>query len=130
MSRGGVPTNLERQRSCRIRLKLSLSLSGQYTQPLSHDYNLVFRTDYHWQSHMWGRIFEDGADYIKSGDVMNASLQLNSLNGGWYAQGYIKNIFDRNNITGEYLTSATSGLYTNAFYGDPRTYGIEVGVKF
>lgn len=126
---GGVLTNLNGN-ELQNTPSLSLSLNGQYTQPLSHDYNLVARVDYHWQSHMWGRIFEDGADYIKSGDVMNASLQLNSLNDNWYAQGFIKNIFNKNNITGEYLTSATSGLYTNAFYGDPRTYGIEVGVKF
>jgi iron complex outermembrane recepter protein len=126
---GGVLTNLDGN-ELQNTPSLSLSLNGQYTQPLSHDYNLVARVDYHWQSHMWGRIFEDGADYIKSGDVMNASLQLNSLNDNWYAQGFIKNIFNKNNITGEYLTSATSGLYTNAFYGDPRTYGIEVGVKF
>ena len=33
-------------------------------------------------------------------------------------------------IEGEYLTSPTSGLYTNAVYGDPRLYGIKVGVKF
>lgn len=126
---GGVLTNLngnELQNTPAV----SLSFNGQYTQPLSHDYNLVARVDYHWQTHMWGRIFEDGADYIKSGGVTNASLQLNSLSDNWYAQGFIKNIFNKNNITGEYLTSATSGLYTNAFYGDPRTYGIEVGVKF
>jgi outer membrane receptor protein involved in Fe transport len=79
---------------------------------------------------MWGRIFEDGADYIKSGQTTNLSLQLNSLNDNWYAQAFVKNVFNRNNITGEYLTSATSGLYTNAFYGDPRLYGLEVGVKF
>ncbi|HEY1721335.1 MAG TPA: TonB-dependent receptor [Magnetospirillaceae bacterium] len=126
---GGVLTNLNGN-ELQNTPSLSLSLSGQYTQPLSRDYNLIFRADYHWQSHMWGRIFEDGADYIKSGDVMNLSLQLNSLNDNWYAQGFVKNVFNKNNITGEYLTSATSGLYTNAFYGDPRMYGIEVGVKF
>jgi outer membrane receptor protein involved in Fe transport len=109
---------------------LSLSVSGQYTQPLPGDYSIVARVDYHWQSHMWGRIFEDGADLIQSQDVMNASLQLNPPDDVWYAQAYIKNIFDRNNITGEYLASATSGLYTNAFFGDPRTYGLELGVKF
>ena len=29
----------------------------------------------------------------------------------------------------EYLTSPTSGLYTNAVYNDPRLYGIKVGIK-
>jgi iron complex outermembrane receptor protein len=110
--------------------QLSVSLSGQYVQPLPADYSLTARVDYHWQSHMWGRIFEDGADYIKPENVLNASLQLNPPDDVWYAQVYVKNIFDQNNVTGEYLASATSGLYTNAFYGDPRTYGVELGVKF
>ena len=47
----------------------------------------------------------------------------------WYVQGYVKNIFNNSNITGEYLTSSSSGLYTNAFQEDPRTYGIGVGVR-
>jgi iron complex outermembrane recepter protein len=110
--------------------QLTFAASAQYVQPLPADYSLTARIDYHWQTHMWARIFEDGADLIKSEDVMNASLQLNPPDDVWYAQVYIKNIFDRNNITGEYLASATSGLYTNAFYGDPRTYGVELGVKF
>ncbi|HTW36243.1 MAG TPA: TonB-dependent receptor [Rhizomicrobium sp.] len=110
--------------------QLALGASAQYVQPLPGDYSLTARVDYHWQTHMWARIFEDGADYIKSQDIMNASLQLNPPDDLWYAQIYMKNIFNRDNITGEYLASATSGLYTNAFYGDPQTYGIELGVKF
>ena len=109
---------------------LSIGVSAQYVQPLPGDFSLTARVDYHWQAHMWARIFEDGADFIKSQDVMNASLQLNPPDDVWYAQMYVKNIFDRDNVTGEYLASATSGLYTNAFYGDPRTYGVELGVKF
>jgi iron complex outermembrane receptor protein len=109
--------------------QLSLGLSGQYVQPLASDYNLVARVDFHWQAHMWGDIFEDGASHIGSEEVTDASLQLNSPNDVWYAQAFIKNIFGANNITGEYVTSQTSGLYSNAFYGDPRTYGITLGAK-
>ncbi len=45
-------------------------------------------------------------------------------------QGFIKNVFDEDNITGEYLTSARSGLYTNAFLNDPRLFGVRVGAHF
>ena len=110
--------------------QLSVGVSGQYTQPLPADYALVLRTDLHFQSHMWGSIFEDGSSFIGNEYVWDASLQLNSPDDVWYAQAYIKNITNQNNITGQYVTSQTSGLYTNAFYGDPRTYGIELGIKF
>ena len=94
------------------------------------DYSLTARVDVHWQTHFWTRIFEDGADHVGSEEITNASLQLNPPDDVWYAQVYAKNIFNENNITGSYLASPTSGLYTNAFYGDPRTYGVELGVKF
>ena len=110
--------------------QLAISASAQYVQPLPADYSLTARVDVHWQTHMWSRIFEDGADLIKAQTTLNASLQLNPPDDVWYAQLYMKNITNQNNVTGSYLASATSGLYTNAFYGDPRTYGIELGVKF
>ena len=108
----------------------TVSIGGQYTQPLDNDYNIVARVDYYWQSDMFGRIFNKSSDKIPSWDVMNMQLTLNAPDNLWYVQGFIKNVMDSNNLTGMYLTSPTSGLYTNAFYGDPRTYGVGVGVHF
>jgi iron complex outermembrane receptor protein len=104
-----------------------VNLSAQYTQPLQDGFTLVGRVDFYWQSHMWGRVWEDPADHIGSWDTMNALLTLNAPDNRWYVQGFIKNIMDHSNVTGEYLTSSSSGLYTNAFQEDPRTYGIAVG---
>ena len=109
---------------------VTLSIGAQYTQPLDNDYNLVGRVDFYWQSAMWGTIFNDPADKIRAWEVTNAQLTLNAPENRWYVQGFIKNVFDQNNITGMYLTSPTSGLFTNVFYGDPRTYGIAVGARF
>ena len=110
--------------------QLSIGASAQYVQPLPGDYSLTARVDVHWQTHFWTRIFEDGADFVGNEEVTNVSLQLNPPDDVWYTQVYAKNVFNENNITGSYLASPTSGLYTNAFYGDPRTYGVELGVKF
>jgi iron complex outermembrane recepter protein len=110
--------------------QLSVSVNGQYTQPLPADYSLVLRTDVHFQTHFWGSIFEDGAAFVGAQYVWDASLQLTPPDDVWYVQAYIKNITNQNNVTGQYVTSQTSGLYSNAFYGDPRTYGVELGVKF
>ena len=108
----------------------TISLGAQYTQPLDGNYNLVARVDYYWQNDMWGRIFNDPSDHIKSWDQWNAQLTLNAPDDKWYVQGFIKNIANKKNVTGMYLTSSTSGLYTNEFIGDPRTYGIAVGARF
>jgi iron complex outermembrane recepter protein len=91
---------------------------------------LILRTDVHFQTHFWGSIFEDGSAFVGAQYTWDASLQLNPPEDLWYVQAYIKNITNQNNVTGQYVTSQTSGLYTNAFYGDPRTYGVELGIKF
>lgn len=123
----GVPVNLKGKELAQTP-KFTLSVGAQYTQPLGDDYSLVGRVDYYWQSNMFGRIFNGPADKIPSWDVMNAKVTLNSGDGLWYITGYIKNVMDKTNVTGEYLTSSTSGLYTNVFLGDPRTYGVTLGV--
>lgn len=108
----------------------TLGVGAQYTAELGGGYQLVGRVDYYWQDKMWGRIFNGPADAIDSWDVTNALITLNAPDKQWYVQGYIQNIFDNDNVTGMYLTSSTSGLYTNKFFGDPRTYGIRVGARF
>jgi len=107
---------------------LQVNVSGQYTQPLDGGFSLTGRVEYYWQAHMWGRVWEDPADLIQSWDTMNALVTLNSPDGRWYVQAFIRNIFNGSNVTGEYLTSSSSGLYTNAFQEDPRTYGIGAGI--
>ncbi len=93
--------------------KYTLSVGAQYTAQLGDGYNVVARVDYYWQDKMWGRIFNGPADAIESWDVTNAVLTLNGPDKAWYVQGFIQNIFDNTNETGMYLTSSTSGLYTN-----------------
>jgi iron complex outermembrane recepter protein len=109
---------------------VSFSVGVQYTAMMDNGYSLVPRVDFYWQDDMWGRIFKDSADKIKSWNVLNAQITLNAPDNVWYAQAFVKNAFDKDNITGEYLTSSSSGLWTGAFYGDPRTYGIAVGARF
>ncbi len=108
----------------------TVSFGAQYTFNMDGGYTLIPRADYYWTAAQWARIFEDGADRVRSYDVVNAQLMLNSPNNFWYARAWVKNIFDKDNMTGEYLTDASSGLFTNAFVGEPRTFGITVGTHF
>lgn len=108
----------------------AFSVGVQYSADLDDGYTLVPRVDFYWHGDMWGRIFKDPADKIKAATEVNAQLTLNSPNNVWYAQAFVKNLFDKNNITGEYLTSSSSGLWTGTFYTDPRTFGVAVGARF
>lgn len=51
---------------------------------------------------------------------------LTPPSGRWWLQVYAKNLGDSAGINGEYLSGATSGLYTGVFYTDPRTYGLAI----
>ena len=108
----------------------ALSFGAQYSADVFDGFTLVPRVDVYWHGTMWGRIFKDAADKIKSGTEVNAQITLNSPDNVWYAQAFVKNLFDKDNITGEYLTSSSSGLWTGTFYADPRTFGVAVGARF
>ena len=108
----------------------TLAIGGQYAWKMDNGFSLVPRVDFYWQDSMWGRVFEDGADRIKPFEQVNMQVTLNSPDNQWYVQAFAKNLTDSSAITGEYLTSSTSALYTNAFLVDPRTFGVRVGAKW
>ncbi len=125
----GVPVNINGNQLANTP-PFSFSIGGQYTQPFDSGYSVTTRFDYYWQTDMWGRIFKDGADKIQSWGVANAQMTLNSPDGDWYARVWVRNLANSNNMTGEYLTSSSSALWTGAFYGDPRTFGLTLGAHF
>ncbi len=123
----GVPVNLKGHR-VQNTPENTISFGVQYTQPLPSNYRLVGRFDYYWQSDMFGTIFNSAADKISSWDVMNMQLTLNSPDDTWYVTAFVKNLANKDNLTGIYVDAQSTGLFTNGFYGEPRTYGLTVGV--
>ncbi|MFT4822791.1 MAG: outer membrane receptor protein involved in Fe transport [Halioglobus sp.] len=110
--------------------ELSLSLGAQYTFYLPQNHSLSLRLDYYWQDEMYARNFNKPVDRIESWDVWNAQANLMSAEGGWYVRAYVKNINDDDHLVGQYLTGASSGLFTNVFAIEPRTYGLAIGYNF
>jgi iron complex outermembrane receptor protein len=45
-------------------------------------------------------------------------------------RAYVKNIADDDHLVGQFLADASSGLFTNVFAIEPRTYGVTVGYNF
>ena len=108
----------------------TLAIGAQYQWKLDGGYSLVPRIDFYWQDSMWGRVFEDGADRIKPFEQVNMQLTFNGRDNNFFMQAFVKNLTNSHAITGEYLTSSTSALYTNAFLVDPRTFGFRIGAKW
>jgi iron complex outermembrane receptor protein len=108
----------------------SLKVGAQYTFHLGSSMNVTARADYYWRDSFYARIFNRPIDKIDAWDVVNAQVELGSSNNSWFVRGYVYNLMDDDNITGMYVTDASSGLFTNVFALDPRTYGLVLGFRF
>jgi outer membrane receptor protein involved in Fe transport len=104
----------------------TVSLSGDYTIPLTPDWAGTFHVDYYWQDYSWARVFNaDPYDRLRGYTNVNLALILTGQN-GWQVMGYVKNVFNVTDITGTFLNSDDSGLTTNVFLTDPRLFGVRV----
>jgi outer membrane receptor protein involved in Fe transport len=86
----------------------------------------VGRVDYYRQSESFSRVFNTRRDTLDSWENVNLSLALFNEENGMRIELFGKNVLDEEVITGSYLTSDDSGLFTNIFLTEPRTYGISL----
>jgi iron complex outermembrane receptor protein len=89
---------------------------------------LALQTNYYWQDKMYTTNFNTPGTEIEDWSMWNANARV--MGDGWYAEVWVRNILDDDNITGGYLTSSVSNLFTNQFILEPRTYGLTVGMRF
>ena len=97
---------------------------------LGSSLNLTTRADYYWRDSFYARIFNRPIDKIDSWDVGQRAGRARFERQRWFLRGYVYNVLDDDNITGMYVTDASSGLFTNMFALDPRTYGLVLGFRF
>jgi outer membrane receptor protein involved in Fe transport len=108
----------------------TVSVGAQYVFDLPRDWQATLRGDYYWQDSSYARIFNGVNDDLKSWDNVNATLTFSNRPWKVDVQIYVKNAFNSQPITDAYLTDASSGLFSNTFTLDPRTYGVSVTKRF
>ncbi len=106
------------------------SAGVQYAAPLGGDMTLTPRADFIYTGKSFGNIFNGTVNEIPSFTQVNAQLQLDGPDKKWYARAWVQNLFNKDSITGLYVTDQSSGNYTNIFTLEPRRYGVTAGVKF
>ena len=89
---------------------------------------VIMQTNYYWQDKMYTTNFNSSSNEIEDWSMWNANARVMGEN--WYAEAWVRNIMDDDNITGGYLTSSVSSLFTNQFILEPRTFGLTVGMNF
>ncbi|HEX6866347.1 MAG TPA: TonB-dependent receptor, partial [Caulobacteraceae bacterium] len=103
------------------------TITADYTVPLPNDWLATLHTDLYYQSEAWTRIFNmEGYDKLKAYTNVNLAAIFTNDAAGWKVMAYVKNVFDRDSITGAFLNSDDTGLTTNVFLTEPRLYGLRV----
>jgi outer membrane receptor protein involved in Fe transport len=125
----GVPVNLK-GKELPNSPHWTFSVGGQYTMDLTSDWTATLRGDYYKQTDSFARIYNSTADKIKGWQNVNATLTFDNDPMQLSIELFVKNATDEEAINDFYLTDDSSGLFRNAFYGDPRTYGLAVTKKF
>lgn len=124
----GVPVNLSGNELPNAP-EWTISLGAQYSWTMG-DWDATLRGDYYHQTKTFARIYNSTADRIKAWDNVNLTLTINNDDLGVEVAGFIKNATNEKAVTDFYLTDDSSGLYRNAFYTEPRTYGISVAKRW
>ncbi len=107
------------------------TIMADYTLPLPSEWLMTLHTDLYYQSEAWTRIFNmEGYDKLKAYTNVNFAAIFTNEDAGWNVMAYVKNVFDRDSITGAFLNSDDTGLTTNVFLTEPRLYGVRVTKQF
>jgi len=107
--------------------KYTATITVDYTIPLANDWLATLHADLYRQSEAWTRIFNDpGYDKLKAYNNINVAAIFSNEDAGWTVMAYVKNVLDKDNITGAFLNSDDTGLTTNVFLNEPRLYGLRV----
>jgi len=103
------------------------TLTTDYTIPLPNSWLVTLHSDLYYQSEAWTRVFNTaGYDKLKAYTNVNFAAIFSNDDAGWKIMAYVKNVFDRDSITGAFLNSDDTGLTTNVFLTEPRLYGLRV----
>ena len=107
----------------------TFTVGAQYTFELGGGWTATARGDYYKQTKTFARIYNSAPDVINSWDNVNLTLTINN-DSGFAIEGFVKNATNETAITDAYLTDDSSGLFRNAFFTEPRTWGIAVSKKW
>ncbi len=109
--------------------KIKLSFGAQYTIPIG-DLNLTPRVDHYLQSQFTSTVFNKPIDDFDGYQQTDLKLLLAPEGKAWEIRGYVKNLFDNNDITRVLPAGRLVGRFREVVILEPRTYGVEATFRF
>lgn len=108
--------------------KTAATISTDYTFDLPGDLELTARASYSYRSRIYFTPFNTAEVSQKGFGVGNASLDLKPREGPWRASVFVKNL--GKSFYYQEIARSRTIVGTIGWPGDPRTYGVELGVSF
>jgi outer membrane receptor protein involved in Fe transport len=125
----GVPTDITGN-ELPTSPKWTVSAGAQYEFELSSDWSLIPRADFHYQSAVWGDVYNNRDNKARGWSNVNATVTLANPSGGFSVQAWAKNLLDEDAITAVGVNSASLGLTRRLYLLEPRTFGLSVTKDF
>jgi iron complex outermembrane recepter protein len=110
--------------------KFSYAVGLDYRVPLSGELGLHFRTEMTGVSSSFTTAANVNRLSIGDYTLVNASLALTDNDSGWNITAYVRNLFDKDYLTGAVNDDLLGTGRTFGGYGAPRTFGVRASFNF
>lgn len=127
-SSGAIIKNLDGNR-LPFSPKTKFAFGAQYAIALG-GLTLTPRIDYYRQGGFFGTEFNKPSERFNGYDQTDLKLLLVPAEESWQLRGFVKNLFDNNDITRITQDSALVGRFRGVVVLEPRTYGLEASYRF
>jgi hypothetical protein len=97
---------------------------------MNDEWDLSVRGDFYHRGEVFTRIFNLEADRLDSFQNANAAIQFTNESNNLELEFFVKNLLEDDQLTNQYLTDASSGLYTNVFVLEPRQFGLRLAKRW
>ncbi|MFK7843190.1 MAG: TonB-dependent receptor [Sphingorhabdus sp.] len=105
---------------------LTANLGGQFTAPLTDSLDMVLRADYEYSGNKYWQL--DNLDVRNPVHLMGLRGSIESE--GWSASLWVKNLFDEEYYADFNPSEFAGGGFDLGFQARPRTYGVDVKLRF
>jgi hypothetical protein len=110
--------------------KWKYTLSAGYEIPLGRFGSLTPRVQYTWQDDTYFRVFNRPFDLQEDYHLTDVKLEWRSPEDHWSAEIFVQNIEDEAPKQNVFVGPRAFGAPPFAWYGPPRFYGVQVGLKY
>ena len=108
----------------------SFSVGAEYDFYVGENYVFTPRVDYYYQDKFYASQFNRVSDMVPGYGNMNLQATFTPQDGNWYVRLFAQNVFNKDNVSGQYTGAQAQGTFINQTILEPRRYGAAVGFRF